>query len=102
MNEFIRSRIASFKYAFQGWGYAMRTQRNVWIHSAIAIVVFFMGLWLQLPARDWAVIVLTAAMVFAAEFMNTAIEFNHESMLRTIEIYNEGLDGMLAAKFQAV
>ncbi len=74
MNEFISSRIASFKYAFQGWGYAMRTQRNVWIHTAIAILVFFMGLWLQLPARDWAVIILTAAMVFAAEFMNTAIE----------------------------
>jgi len=74
VREFIRSRILSFKYAFQGWGYAMRTQRNVWIHSAIATLVFFVGMWLRLPARDWAVIILTAAMVFAAEFMNTAIE----------------------------
>ena len=74
MAEFIRSRILSFKYAFQGWGYAMRTQRNVWIHSTIATIVFFVGLWLHLPARDWAVIILTGAMVFAAEFMNTAIE----------------------------
>lgn len=74
MTEFIRSRIASFKYAFQGWGYAMRTQRNVWIHSVIATAVFLVGLWIQLPARDWAVIILTAAMVFAAEFVNTAIE----------------------------
>ncbi|GAB1470652.1 diacylglycerol kinase family protein [Chloroflexota bacterium] len=74
MNEFIRSRIASFRYAFQGWIYVMRTQRNTWIHSAIATAVFIVGLWLKLPARDWAVIILTAAFVFSAEFINTAIE----------------------------
>ena len=74
MKEFIVSRIHSFRYAFQGWGYVLRTQRNAWIHSAIATAVFFVGLWLQLPARDWAVIILTAAFVFSAEFINTAIE----------------------------
>jgi len=74
VNEFIRSRIASFRYAFQGWGYVLRTQRNTWIHSAIAIAVFFVGLWLQLPARDWAILVLTAGFVFSAEFINTSIE----------------------------
>ena len=74
MKEFIISRIHSFRYAFQGWGYVLRTQRNAWIHSAIATAVFFVGLWLQLPARDWAVIILTAAFVFSAEFINTAIE----------------------------
>ena len=74
MSEFIRSRIASFRYAFQGWSYVLRTQRNTWIHSAIATAVFIIGLWLQLTARDWAVIILTAAFVFSAEFINTAIE----------------------------
>ncbi len=38
------------------------------------MVVFFLALWLRLPAHDWAMLVLTTAMVFAAEFMNTAIE----------------------------
>jgi len=52
----------------------MRTQRNAWIHSVIATLVFFVGLWLGLPARDWAVIILTAAFVFSAEFINTSIE----------------------------
>jgi len=74
VKEFILSRIRSFRYAFQGWGYVLRTQRNAWIHSAIATAVFIVGLWLQLPARDWAVIILTAALVFSAEFINTAIE----------------------------
>lgn len=52
----------------------MRTQQNVWIHTTIATIVFGLAFWLGLPARDWAVLVLTSAMVFAAEFMNTAIE----------------------------
>jgi len=52
----------------------MRTQRNAWIHSAAALMVFIVGLWLEIPPRDWAVIVLTAALVFTAEFINTSIE----------------------------
>jgi diacylglycerol kinase len=74
MKSFFSSRIASFRYAFHGWHYALRTQKNVWIHSAIAIAVLIVGLWLGLPARDWAVLVLTTAMVFTAEFLNTSIE----------------------------
>ncbi|MDD2921656.1 MAG: diacylglycerol kinase family protein [Anaerolineales bacterium] len=74
MKNFILSRIESFRHAFRGWHYVLRTQKNAWIHSVIATFVFFMGLWLQLPARDWAVIILTTAVVFAAEFMNTSIE----------------------------
>lgn len=74
MKEFIASRVRSFRYAFQGWGYVMRTQRNAWIHSTIATVVFLVGLWLKLSLQEWAIIVLTAAFVFSAEFINTAIE----------------------------
>lgn len=74
MKSFFISRIQSFRHAFRGWFYVLRTQRNAWIHSAIATAVFIVGLWLGLPPRDWAVIILTAAVVFAAEFMNTAIE----------------------------
>jgi diacylglycerol kinase (ATP) len=74
VKSFLLSRIRSFRHAFRGWFYVLRTQRNAWIHSAIATVVFVVGLWLGLPPRDWAVIILTAAVVFAAEFMNTAIE----------------------------
>ena len=74
MKSFFASRIASFRYAFQGWHHVFRTQQNMWIHGVIATVVFFLALWLRLPAHDWAMLVLTTAMVFAAEFMNTAIE----------------------------
>jgi diacylglycerol kinase (ATP) len=71
---FITSRYHSFRYAFHGWGYVLRTQRNAWIHSLVATLVILMGLWLRISAQDWAVLVLTIAMVFTAEFINTAIE----------------------------
>ena len=74
MKHFFYSRAVSFRHAFRGWHHVFRTQKNAWIHSAVAAVVFVLGLWLHLPPRDWAVIILTTAVVFAAEFMNTAIE----------------------------
>ena len=74
MRSFFSSRAASFRYAFHGWGHVMRTQQNVWIHSTIAIIVFILALWLRLPPRDWAILILTSGMVFSAEFVNTAIE----------------------------
>ncbi len=74
LKEFFYSRVAAFGHAFRGWWYVLRTQHNAWVHSIIATAVFVLGLWLGLPPRDWAVLVLTTAMVFAAEFLNTAIE----------------------------
>lgn len=74
MKNFFDSRVVSFRHAFRGWHYVLQTQKNAWIHSAIATVVFVLGIWLRLPARDWAVLILTTAVVFAAEFLNTAVE----------------------------
>lgn len=71
---FIASRIAAFGHAFRGWGHVLKTQQNAWIHSLIASIVIAMGVWLELSTRDWAILVLTIAMVFTAEFINTAIE----------------------------
>lgn len=72
--RFLRSRAQSFRHAFHGWWYVLRTQQNAWIHAGVATAVFAVGLWLKLPACDWAVLLLTVAMVFMAEFLNTAIE----------------------------
>lgn len=72
--SFITSRVLAFGHAFRGWWYVLKTQHNAWIHSLFATVVFFIGLWVGLTPLDWAIIVLTIAMVFTAEFINTAIE----------------------------
>lgn len=74
MRKFTRSRVRSFGHAFQGWWYALRTQRNAWLEVGIACAVFLVAIWLRLDAVRWAIIVITAALVFAAEFFNTAFE----------------------------
>lgn len=74
MRSFILSRIAAIGHALRGWMYVLKTQHNAWVHSLAAVMVIILGFWLQIPARDWAVLVLTIAMVFTAEFINTSIE----------------------------
>jgi diacylglycerol kinase (ATP) len=74
LKTFVYSRIAAFGHAFRGWWHVLKTQHNAWIHSVFATIVVIMGLWVGLKPLDWAVIVLTIAMVFTAEFINTAIE----------------------------
>lgn len=74
MTEFIKSRIASFRCAFHGWWYVIRTQKNAWIHALASVCVLILGLWLALPARDWAALIVVIGMVWSAEFFNTSIE----------------------------
>jgi diacylglycerol kinase len=74
MFSFITSRIHSFGHAFAGWWYVIRTQKNAWIHSVATCAVIFLSIWLGLSRMEWAVIVLTIAMVWMAEFLNTALE----------------------------
>jgi diacylglycerol kinase (ATP) len=74
MRLFFRSRANSFRFAFSGWWFVIRTQRNAWIHAIISIAVIAVAIWLRLEARDWATIILAIAMVWTAEFLNTALE----------------------------
>jgi len=74
VRKFTVSRVRSFGHAFDGWWYVLRTQRNAWLHVAIALAVLGLAAWLGLNSMEWAIIVLATAMVFAAEFFNTAIE----------------------------
>ena len=68
------TRIDSFRYAFHGWWYVIRTQRNAWIHAIISLLVVGMGLWLGLDFDHWAMVVLAMSGVWMAEFLNTAME----------------------------
>ena len=71
---FFRSRIKAFGHAFSGWWYVIRTQRNAWIHMVVSIAVILVSFFLHIPASSWAVILLAIALVWIAEFLNTALE----------------------------
>ncbi len=74
MTDFFRSRLRSLRYAFAGWWHVIRTQHNAWIHAVVSLLVIIVCFWLGLPARDWALIILAIALVWSAEFFNTALE----------------------------
>jgi diacylglycerol kinase (ATP) len=74
MLPFIISRIASFRHAFRGLWYVLRTQKNTWVHTVATIFVVMLGWWLVLPARDWAMLAVSISIVWMAEVLNTSIE----------------------------
>lgn len=74
MIDFLKTRAQSFRFAFVGWWYVIRTQRNAWIHAMVSIAVIAVSIWLQLSAQNWALIIIAIAMVWTAEFINTALE----------------------------
>ena len=52
----------------------VRTQRNAWIHAVASLIAFGTAFWVKLATRDWALLVFAVALVWTAEFVNTALE----------------------------
>jgi diacylglycerol kinase len=71
---FFLARMRSFKPAFEGWWLVLRSQQNTWVHTIISILAIGASLWLQISRVEWAIILLTMAMVWLTEFLNTSIE----------------------------
>lgn len=70
----MHSRIASFKFAFQGIFFMFRTQQNAWIHLVAAILVVTLGFYFKLDKMEWCIVLFAIGLVISAEMINTAIE----------------------------
>ncbi len=64
----------SFGYAFKGIYRTWKTQRNMKIHFAAAVVIFTLAFLLGMAARDLALLIFAMTLVMTAEMLNTAIE----------------------------
>lgn len=64
----------SFTWAFEGIVYVLRTQRNMQIHVAAAVVALVMGLLLDFSGLELAAIMGAISLVLVAEMVNTAVE----------------------------
>lgn len=73
-NSFIKKRLLSFKYAFKGVFYAIKTQHNLWIHLFISTFVVIFGYILTISYTEWLVILLCFGLVMVTEIFNTSIE----------------------------
>jgi len=74
MIKFIYTRTKAIQYALEGWWYVIHTQKNIWVHALASVAVILLGAWLCLSRTDWAIIILTIALVWIVEVINTAIE----------------------------
>lgn len=72
--QFIRGRRNSFRYAFAGFLFVLKTQKNAWLHLAATAIVIFVSFWLGIGRIEWVAILLVIGLVWMAEFMNTALE----------------------------
>lgn len=72
--RFFQTRVRAFGYAFAGWWHVLRTQRNAWVHALASVLVISVSFWLGLSNLEWALIIVAIAMVWTAEFINTALE----------------------------
>lgn len=72
---YLNGRLRSFGHAFRGLGTLLRTQHNARIHALATVVVVSAGAILRISPTEWALIALAVACVWAAEALNTSIEF---------------------------
>jgi diacylglycerol kinase (ATP) len=81
--SFMRAKniFASFKYAFEGFSYSIKTQRNMRIHTLVGLLALSAGVYLEVSKIELCILILVSALVIAAEMFNTAIE-------STIDLYS--------------
>ncbi len=68
-------RLRSFGYAFSGIRTLIMSQPNARIHAAATVIVMAGAFILGLSRLEWCVIILAVAAVWAAEALNTALEY---------------------------
>ena len=74
MISYVKGRVKSFRYAFMGIGYLIRSEANFRIHlvsAVIAIGVFYL---LGISYFEWLIVSLSISFVLVSEAINTAIE----------------------------
>src|SRR5262249_30132187 len=64
----------SFNHAAEGVVYAVRTQRNLWVHFGVAVIVLVAAVGFGASKLELAVLLLAITFVIVAELVNTAVE----------------------------
>ena len=71
---FFAARMASFRHAFRGVAFAIRSETHVRIDLVVTVAVVGAGLYFDLTTSEWCSIALAIGLVIASEILNTAIE----------------------------
>ncbi len=74
MRELIRRHTISFKHAFEGLIWAVRTQPNFRIHIILSVLALTLGSLLSISNTEMVIIVFTIVLGLSSEMINTSIE----------------------------
>ena len=66
--------LKSFKYAFSGISYVLKTSRNFKIQLIFAVTSLIIGFLLQIGQSDYVILIATIMSVLILEILNTSIE----------------------------
>ena len=66
--------LLSFKYAFDGLWYCIKTQRNFRFHTAAALTAFLLAQKYSLDGSQKLILLFTIVFVLISEMFNTALE----------------------------
>jgi len=69
-----KSRLESFKYAFDGFKTLFLEEHNARIHLFIALIIILTGFYFNLSNIEWLFIIFCIGFVFFAELVNSSIE----------------------------
>jgi len=75
-----RGLIQAFKNARRGILLALKSERNIRIHSVIAILVLVAGYYMDFNAIKFCILILTIALVIISEMINSGIEYCIDSV----------------------
>jgi diacylglycerol kinase len=95
----LSARIKSFSHAFTGLGILLREQHNARIHLLATIMVVALASWLEVTRVEWALLLLTIALVWVAEALNSGLEYlcdaavpdHHELIARAKDVAAGGV-----------
>ena len=75
ITNFLSARLRSIGCALKGIAILIRTQPNAWLHAVATLGIIVLGFLLRFESWEWVAILLCIALVWAAEALNTALEF---------------------------
>jgi diacylglycerol kinase len=70
MKKFLKG----FHFAFEGLVHAFKTQVNMRFHLFAAFLVVIFAIYFKITLQEWLWVLLSIALVFSAELLNTALE----------------------------
>ena len=74
MRVSVKKQLASFRFAFSGISYLLKTQPNAWIQCSIAVMAIIGGVMFRIEIWEWLLIIVCIGMVLSLEAINTSIE----------------------------